>query len=39
VSQELGGYISKVFDVKSVSTSKSEGGKVTRYRYYPGIMA
>ncbi len=37
VSQELGGYISKVFDVKSVSTSKSEGGKVTRYRYYPGI--
>jgi len=37
VSQELGGYIAKVFDVKSVSTSKSEGGKVTRYRYYPGI--
>ncbi len=37
VAQELGGYVAKVFDVKSVSTSKSEGGKVTRYRYYPGI--
>jgi phage/plasmid-associated DNA primase len=37
ISQELGSYIAKVFEKKSVHTSKSIDGKTIHYRYYPGI--